>query len=360
MNKRKLSTLGLSVLIVVVLVIWMVTGDVRQSRDTMPETQSEAATELPRVQVEQLQARLYQPSVRLQGQLMPWRSVEVSARVPATVQSIMVEQGQPVRQGDVLARLSEDGRAAVVERWEARVRKLEADLAAARRLRSDNLTSQSEILTLESELAGAKAELRAARLSLEHLLPVAPFDGIINARHIEEGDLVQIGSPLFEVVQVERLKGLAQVPQQSVAGLEEGQPVTVDLLDGTALEGKVNFIASAADPGTRSFPVEITVQNPERKRIAGGSATLRIALPEVQAHFISPAYLSLGDDGRPGVTHVNDDDRVAFTHVRLLSVTTDGAWVAGLPDELRLLTRGAGFVAAGQEVEPVPAADDRG
>lgn len=360
MNKRKLSTVGLSVLIVVVLVIWMATGDVRQSRDTMPESQSETAVELPRVQVELLQARLYQPSVRLQGQLMPWRSVAVSARVPATVQSIMVEQGQPVRRGEVLVRLSEDGRGAVVERWEARVRKLEADLAAARRLRSDNLTSQSEILTLESELAGARAELRAAQLALEHLLPAAPFDGVINARHVEEGDLVQVGSPLFDVVQTERLKGLAQVPQQSVAGLAEGQPVTVDLLDGSTLEGEVSFIASAADPGTRSFPVEITVQNPERKRIAGGSATLRIALPEVQAHFISPAYLSLGDEGRPGVTHVNDNHRVEFTHVRLLSVTTEGAWVSGLPEELRLLTRGAGFVAAGQKVEPVPAEDDRG
>ena len=161
-------------------------------------------------------------------------------------------------------------------------------------------------------------------------------------------------SPLFEVVQVERLKGLAQVPQQSVAGLEEGQPVTVDLLDGTALEGRTSL--PVLPTCTRSFPVEITVQNPERKRIAGGSATLRIALPEVQAHYF-PAYLSR-DDGRPGVTHVNDDDRVAFTHVRC-SVTTDGAWVAGLPDELRLLTCGAGFVAAGQKASR-PAADDRG
>ncbi|MBC7193462.1 efflux RND transporter periplasmic adaptor subunit [Marinobacter sp.] len=360
MNKRKLSTVGLSVLIIVVLVIWMATGDVRQSRDTMPESQPEVTGELPRVQIQLLQAQLYQPFVRLQGQLMPWRSVAVSARVPATVESIKVEQGQQVRKGDVLARLSEDGRGTVVERWEARVRKLESDLAAARRLRSDNLASQSEILSLESDLAAARAELRTAKLALEHLLPAAPFDGIINARHVETGDLVQIGSPLFEVVQVERLKGLAQVPQQSVAGLVEGQPVSVDLLDGTSLEGKVNFIASAADPATRSFPVEIIVQNPDRRRVAGGTATLRIALPEVRAHFISPAYLSLGDDGRPGVTHVNDNDRVEFAHVRLLSVTTEGAWVAGLPDELRLLTRGAGFVAVGQKVEPVPAADDRG
>ena len=94
--------------------------------------------------------------------------------------------------------------------------------------------------------------------------------------------------------------------------------------------------------------------------MAGGSASLRILLPEQPAMFISPAYLSLNEEGRPGVKYVNDRDRVVFESVTLLSVSTDGAWVAGLPDQIRLITRGGGFVADGERVIPVAESEPRG
>lgn len=134
----------------------------------------------------------------------------------------------------------------------------------------------------------------------------------------------------------------------------------MNLLDGTKLAGVVSFVASAASPETRSFAVEIVVENPEQKRAAGGTANLNILLPEQDAIFISPAYLSLNDDGRPGVKYVDDNNTVVFRTVTLLSVSTNGAWVSGLPDEIRLITRGGGFVAEGESVEPVDRSDQRG
>ncbi|MDX5388686.1 MAG: efflux RND transporter periplasmic adaptor subunit, partial [Marinobacter sp.] len=78
------------------------------------------------------------------------------------------------------------------------------------------------------------------------------------------------------------------------------------------------------------------------------------------AIFISPAYLSLDDDGRPGVKYVDDSNAVVFRNVQLLSVSTNGAWVSGLPEQIRLITRGGGFVAEGEQVEPVDRSDQRG
>ncbi|MGO1503273.1 MAG: efflux RND transporter periplasmic adaptor subunit, partial [Marinobacter sp.] len=81
---------------------------------------------------------------------------------------------------------------------------------------------------------------------------------------------------------------------------------------------------------------------------------------DVQATFISPAYLSLGDDGRPGVKYVDEQNQVVFRTVTLLSVSTEGTWVTGLPDEIRLITRGSGFVSEGDQVKPVDASEERG
>ncbi len=57
---------------------------------------------------------------------------------------------------------------------------------------------------------------------------------------------------------------------------------------------------------------------------------------------------------------MDGNNRVVFATVRLLSVSTEGAWVTGLPDEIRLITRGGGFVSEGEEVIPVDRSDNRG
>ncbi|WP_100639880.1 efflux RND transporter periplasmic adaptor subunit [Marinobacter salexigens] len=360
MSKAKWSSLGLSLIVVIALIIWLATGEVKVANTDAPAEPKAAEKELTRVQVTRLNAQLYEPGLLLQGQLEPWRAVTVSARVAGTVETIAADLGDSVKTGDVLLTLSEDGRGAGVLRWQARVKQLEADLSAVQKLGSRNLASQSEALGLESDLAAARAELEGAQLAVSHLKPKAPFDGVINRKEVESGSLVQVGSPLYELVRIDRLKAKGQVPQQSVAQVAPGQKVRVRPLDGEALYGVVSFVASAANPETRSFAIEVAVENPDQERIAGGSANLRVALADVQATFISPAYLSLGDDGRPGVKYVDEQNKVVFRTVKLLSVATDGAWVTGLPDETRLITRGAGFVNEGEQVQPVDASEERG
>lgn len=357
MSRIKWSSMGLSLALLVGLVIWLATGDIRSAKDEAPDAPEEETQELPAVETDLRQAETFHPSIRLQGQVEPWRRLEVSARVGGVVEDLAVSLGAQVSGGDTLLTLSGDDRPAAAAGARARVRQLEADLAAANRLRSQQLVSETEQMRLESELAAARAELRQANLALTYLTPEAPFDGVINARHVETGTVVQAGEPLFEVVQVDVLKVSGFVPQHQAGQIAPGQVVTVSLLDGRELEGELTFVASAADPETRSFRIEARLDNPEGFRIAGGSASIRIEQPPVEALFLSPSLLTLGPDGRPGILQVTEDDTVAFTRVSLLSVGTEGAWVSGVSFPVRLITRGGGFVAQGQKVRPVPVKD---
>lgn len=347
--------MGLSLALLVGLVIWLATGDIRSAEDDAPDTPERAEADLPSVETDLRRAETFRPAIHLQGQVEPWRRLEVSARLGGLVEDLAVSLGDEVSAGDTLLTLSGDDRPAAAAGARARVRQLEADLAAANRLRSQQLVSETEQMRLESELAAARADLRQANLALTYLAPEAPFDGVINTRHVETGTFVQAGEPLFEVVQVDVLKVSGFVPQHQAGQVAPGQAVTVSLLDGRELEGELTFVASAADPQTRSFRIEARVDNPEGYRIAGGSASISIDQPPVEALFLSPSLLSLGPDGRPGVLHVNADDTVAFTRVNLLSVGTEGAWVTGVSFPVRLITRGGGFVARGQKVRPVSA-----
>jgi multidrug efflux system membrane fusion protein len=294
----------------------------------------------------------------LQGQLEAWRKVDLRAQVSGTVQQLDQDKGAVVTAGQLLLSLSPESRPAQLSRDQAEVRQREAAVTAARRLRNDKLISANDLLKVETELANAQVRLSSAQQGMENTRIRAPFAGILDGRQVELGDYVQPGQPLLTLVDIEQLKVGSQVPQQQVASLKIGQPVRVELLDGTQLQGKVHFIAAAAEEGSRSFRVEVSVANPQRLRLAGASATVHIDTGEQMGHAMSPALISLDKAGRMGVKWVDEQQTVVFTPIQLLSVSRDQAWVSGLPDKVALITLGQGFVEPGERVQVIDTAND--
>ena len=355
-ERFKPGPVTLAVVLALALAGWLASGAVNSFRDDEPApAHSPAAPDLPRVETRWLEAEMHAPRLTVQGQIEAWQQVDVAARIAATVEALPVSVGLPVRAGEVLVRLSEDTRREQIARFEAEARLREREFAAVERLRGSNMQTETEALRLQSELARIRAELAAARMALRDTEPRAPFDAMLDRHLVEVGDFVQPGTPLLRLVAIDRLKVSAQVPQQEVLHLAEGQHAEVELLDGRRLSGRLVFIASAADAGTRSFRIEIEVANPDRLRVAGASATLRVHLEPVRAHRISPALLVLDADGRLGVRAVDGDERVVQFPVRLLGVSGETAWVAGLEERVRLVTRGGGFVEPGDRVVAVDA-----
>src|SRR5690606_12614244 len=125
-RRAKLGSLGLSLLVVVLLVIWMATGELKVASDDAPAEPGQEQRQPTRVEVEMLEATNYRPVLKLQGQLQPWQSVMVGARVAGTVEQLHVQLGDQVKAGEPLLTLSTDGRDGVVQRWLANIRKLDA------------------------------------------------------------------------------------------------------------------------------------------------------------------------------------------------------------------------------------------
>ncbi|MDX1588349.1 MAG: efflux RND transporter periplasmic adaptor subunit [Oleiphilaceae bacterium] len=353
---RSYGSLLLAVAAVLGIVLWMASGEVSTSQDDREDIWRDSESRPSKVQVETLAAQPYQPEVVLQGQVEPWQQITLRARVAGDVQSLP-PLGKKIEQGQALLTLSDEARQAQLEQANAELQRAEADLRGAETLRGRDLGSEAELMRLKAEVARARTDQARARQAVADRRPKAPFSGVIDHHDVEKGDYVRVGDSLLQLVDVSRLKATAQVPQQKVARLEVGQPVLLSLLNGETLKGELSFIASAADPQTRSFTIEASVQNPDNLRIAGGSATLRIAQETRLASRISPAYLSLNDLGQLSVKIVDDEDRVQQTPIRLLSADNEGAWIDGLPLKARIITQGAGFVRPGEQVEAIHAND---
>jgi len=118
------------------------------------------------------------------------------------------------------------------------------------------------------------------------------------------------------------------------------------------MEGAIRYLAPVADRNTRTFRVELAVPNPYNVR-AGLTAELQLSGPTLSAHDLSPALLTLADDGVVGVKTVNSNNRVEFYPVEIVGSSANGVLVTGLPDLVTVITVGQGFVNVGQQVEPV-------
>ena len=140
--------------------------------------------------------------------------------------------------------------------------------------------------------------------------------------------------------------------QRHRVGLDAGGEAR--LLTGQTVSGRVIYVAAESDATTRTFRVELEVPNPDGRLLSGISSEIRIPLAATQAHRVSPALLALDDHGRLGVKSVGDAGVVEFHPVEIMSTDGDGVWVSGLPDPVRVITVGQGFVHPGQHVDTVP------
>ncbi|HAA44194.1 MAG: RND family efflux transporter MFP subunit [Halomonas sp. 54_146] len=345
---------ALASLLVLALVIWLAFGNFQYFQANAPDAspRSEAGQ---RVEIALQQSISFIPQQIIQGQLTAERETTLRANVAGFVAEKPVTQGSRVMAGETLLVLDNNALPEQLKQARDELALAEAEYAGARNLRQRQLISQPELLRLQSSLSASAASVAQLQKQLDDSRPTAPFDGILNRVQVELGDLLQAGEEWGQLVDDRRLKGAAWVSQQQVGELSVGLPVTARLLNGDHLAGELTFISRRAEEATRSFYIEAILDNPEGKHLAGGSAELTITLPPRRVHTLSPALLSLNSEGQLAVKHVDDNDHVQQTAIELVSADIQRAYVAGLPDPLRLITLGAGMVETGEAVTPVPA-----
>jgi membrane fusion protein (multidrug efflux system) len=193
--------------------------------------------------------------------LEPIRAVGVNAQLSGTLLAVRVEEGNSVRDGQVLAQID-------ARELEAQVRSAEASLefASSTAKRSDELFRQQIITAAEYErdraaLASAQASLEQLRTRLGYAVIRAPIGGVITEKLVEAGDIVSPQTRLFSVADVSTLVSRVMVSELDVPTLQSGTAVdvTVDALGGTRVPGRIRRVFPAADSATRLVPVEVAL-----------------------------------------------------------------------------------------------------
>ena len=339
---------------------WLLSGKLGADR---PDDRSQAqvgangpARPAVQVRVREVVAEPVDLEVVISGRTEAARAVELRAETDGRVIDVGPRRGAAVSAGQVLLTLDPRERRAMLSQAEATLRQREIEFQAASQLGAKGFQSETRVAEARAALESAQAQLERMRVDLEHTEIKAPFDGILEHRPVEIGDFLDIGDPVAMVIEQDPFLVVGQVAEREVGLLEVGMPGMARLVTGRTVEGELRYIGSQADPATRTFEVELEVPNGNGRFTAGVTAELRVIYDRTRAHRLPASLLSLGEDGQVGVKAVGEADKVVFHPAEIVRAEGDALWVAGLPDRLRVITIGQGFVRAGDEVRPIPEA----
>ncbi len=344
--------------IAVLIAAWIGSGYVGPLRhgngtQPLPVAVEPRAEPLIRVRVKDSEAVPVERAIVLNGRTEPARRVTLRAEVAGRVLELPVPRGAAVAGGEVVARLDPRDRQAVLRHAEAMLAKASVEYEAGRKLQQRSFMAETELAGKLAAFEEARARVERARLDLDHTEIRAPFPGILDHRPVEIGDFVEVGDAVGTVLEQDPLLVVGDAAEVDARELRVGMAGSARLVTGERVEGRVRFLAAEADAATRTFRLELEVPNPGYRLPAGTSAVIRLPLEPVIAHEVSSAVLVLDDAGEVGVRAVDESDTVRFHPVGIVRTSPDSVWLAGLPERVRLITVGQGFVHDGQRVEPV-------
>jgi len=280
------------------------------------------------------------------GTIFPEYESKIGPKISGTIEIVYVDEGDQVRKGQPLAQLDQKDLLIAVRQGQAAVKVAEAQLKEAEvkvenlikeRKRLANLlkknvisqqkyddidTAHSMAVTrlevLRAQILSARENLAMAEQKLRDTVIIAPFSGLIVKRFINQGEFVSTmpPSPLFLIMNIDKVKAEISLPEVHIARINIGNPVevTVDTYPGITFRGKVSTINPMVNPVSRAFKVKVEIPNKDHRLKSGMFARVKI-YPKIHKDALIVPFKSVMKREGTTVVFVIDDNTVRLRAV---------------------------------------------
>ena len=347
MNK----TIKTSLITLALLIIWMFTGIFSSDNSNEFPIESENQNqEKALVLAKVFNAKPKISHVVLRGRTEADRNVYIAAETTGIVEEIFFEKGEQVLKGDIICKQSVDARQAKLDEANALMKQKELEWQASKTLVEKGYRSKTQLAASSASYDASKALVKQMEQELDNINIRAPFDGIFNEKLAEIGDFLSIGKACGRVVDYNPIKITAQVSEKEITKLRNGIVGQASLSTGEKVNGIVTYVSNTADAATRTFRIEMEVDNKNFEYKDGITAEIFIPVEEIKGHLIPPSSLTLNEEGEVGVRHIVDRNIAKFSKIEILGDENQFVWISGLPEKVTIITVGHEFVSNGEEV----------
>jgi len=344
---------SLLALLAAFMIAFSLCGCGRSESTAQPENDKrQNQTKAVKVSVEEITPVPMRDILVLPGDTKPWQDVLVAADKAGRLDFIGPSEGDTVEKGDLLAKIEVAELKAALDRAEAAF-KLADDLYRRRlNLFERKIINTEELERSQTERTLAKGDLRQAQVEYDRGFVRAPIHGVVNQLFVDEGEFIDRGKPVVDLVNVDKIEINVNVPELDVKYIKVMQKtmVKIDAFPDRLLTGIIDFVAYKADPATKTFPVKILVDNPGhdiRPGMIARAAFLRRVIPDALA---IPLF-ALVDKGGERIVFVEKD---GVAHARTVSIGVieeDRVQITnGLEAGDRLIVKGQTEVEEGMRV----------
>jgi HlyD family secretion protein len=315
------------------------------------------------------------------GNLVGDATVAIVPRAAGRLQNISVRLGDRVARGQRIAKIEDfelveqvKQQEAALEVSRATIRQREADLNLAeinaersRNLFARQLLPKQTLDDTEARYQSAVAQLDLARaqntqstarldelrINLANTVIVSPVDGFVARRAVDAGAFVGQNAPIVDVVDIGRVRLVANVVEKDLDQVRPGDDTTVevDAFPGEMFTGRIARVAPVLDPATRTASIEIEIPNPGFRLKPGMYARVTVTTDERKDALVVPSNALVDLGGRRGVFMALDNDTVSFRPVTVgIEEDAQTEIVRGLAEGDRVVTTGSGALREGARV----------
>src|ERR1700687_5585860 len=316
-------------------------------------------------------------TLTLPGNIQPFNRAAIFARVNGYVKTWDHDIGSPVKSGQALAAIDAPDLDQQLSQAKATLASVRANLQiASLTANRNNILLQKQIVAQQladqttADATAKEAVVDANEANVRQLEAMqyfktlaAPFDGVVTARNVEIGQLINSGGgsgqALFEVSDLHRVRIFVQVPQSFSAGLAPGMKATFEMpqYPGVQFDAAVSHISKAINASSHSMQVELQADNAAGKFFGGSYCNVHFELPtDANLVTIPSTALVTGNQGTQVAT-LDGNNKVVLKRVQLGRDLGDSVEViAGLTPSDRIIDNPPGTPAAGDTVRVAAAA----
>lgn len=336
-------------------------GDTVNSVTTSVGLTSEPAPlQLAAIEVTTLATQTLTRTIRVSGSLAPNRVTTVNAEVGARIETIEIDAGDRVDQGQVIAefatndlRSTLDDRQAALAAAQSQVKLATSSLGKIEELagkgyatRTTLEQSQNDVQAATSSLSSAESAVALARSALDDAVVRAPIRGVVSERMVNPGEAVANGTKIATIVDLSSMDVEVGIPTNRISSIAVGQSVDlkVEGIGDRTFQAKVTRINPVADAGTRTVTVYISLPNPDG-RLSGGMFVTGTITVQKDENALALPKSAIREDAQGAFVFAIEDDAIVRKTVTLGDSFDDGNLVT--------LTDG---VAAGETIIVAPLA----
>lgn len=235
-------------------------------------------------------------SLTLTGYTEAFSEIDIASEAQGIITSLEAELGQQKSKGSIIATIDDKLKRLAVHKAQNLKVKFEKDLERNKNLFNGGSLTEQQLDDAQNLYDDAVIQLEQAEKELANATIKSPINGIVTRKQIEEGEYINIGSPIATIVDISKLKIKLNVSEVNVYQLKHGDIaiISTDVYPGISFEGNISFISSQGDD-SHNYPVEIVIPNNTKYPLKAGTFTnVMIKLPVEREALYIPRESLLG------------------------------------------------------------------